>query len=395
MTATRCVDCMARRQPTLYVAFELGWSEWKLAFGVGAGVPARLRAIGARQLGMLDEEIRKAKLRFGLPAEAPVVSCYEAGRDGFWLHRYLLSRGIDNVVVDSASIEVNRRSRRAKSDRLDAAKLLSQLLRYHAGEYRVWSVVVVPSEADEDKRQMHRELMELKAERTEHVNRIKGLLAGCGLVVREINATFLETLSQLRTWNEQAVPPELERRLRREYARWQLLDTQIEELSRERVQRIRRSPAKEMGKVRQLLQVAGVGQNSAWLLVHELFGWRRFANRRQLGALAGLAPSPYQSGSSNHEQGISKAGNPRLRAMLVEISWGWLRWQPNSALTRWYQERFGRGTSRYRRVGIVALARKLLVALWRYVETGEIPQGAELVDWQAKLKGRRVALACC
>lgn len=324
-----------------------------------------------------------------------MVSCYEAGRDGFWLHRYLVSRGIDNVVVDSASIEVNRRSRRAKSDRLDAAKLLSQLLRYHAGESRVWSVVVVPSEADEDKRQLHRELMELKAERTEHVNRIKGLLASCGLVVREIDATFLETLRQLRTWNGQAVPAELERRLRREYARWQLLEAQIEELSRERVQRIRRSSEREMSKVRQLLQVAGVGQNSAWLLVHELFGWRRFANRRQLGALAGLAPSPYQSGSSNHEQGISKAGNPRLRAMLVEISWGWLRWQPHSALTRWYQERFGRGTSRYRRVGIVALARKLLVALWRYVETGEIPQGAELVDWEAKLKGRRVALACC
>jgi transposase len=190
------------------------------------------------------------------------------------------------------------------------------------------------------------------------------------------------------------VAAELEGRLRREYARWQLLDQQIEELSRERVQRIRHSPEKEMGKVRQLLQVAGVGPNSAWLLVHELFGWRRFANRRQLGALAGLAPSPYQSGSSNHEQGISKAGNPRLRAMLVEISWGWLRWQPSSGLSRWYQERFGRGTSRYRRVGIVALARKLLVALWRYVETGEIPPGAELVDWQAKLKGRRVALAC-
>lgn len=395
MTATRCVDCMARRQATLYVAFELGWSEWKLAFGVGAGVPARLRSMGARQLAALDEEIRKAKLRFGLPANALVVSCYEAGRDGFWLHRYLVSRGIDNVVVDSASIEVNRRSRRAKSDRLDAAKLLSQLLRYHAGESRVWSVVVVPSEADEDKRQLHRELMELKAERTEHVNRIKGLLASCGLVVREIDATFLETLRQLRTWNGQAVPAELERRLRREYARWQLLEAQIEELSRERVQRIRRSSEREMSKVRQLLQVAGVGQNSAWLLVHELFGWRRFANRRQLGALAGLAPSPYQSGSSNHEQGISKAGNPRLRAMLVEISWGWLRWQPHSALTRWYQERFGRGTSRYRRVGIVALARKLLVALWRYVETGEIPQGAELVDWEAKLKGRRVALACC
>lgn len=393
MTATRGVDCTARRQPTLYVAFELGWSEWKLALSPGTGVPARLRSVGARNLGMLAKEIADAKKRFGLPEDAAVCSCYEAGRDGFWLHRYLLSQGIGNVVVDSASIEVNRRARRAKSDRLDAVKLLSQLLRYHGGEPRVWSVVAVPSVSEEDKRHLHREMMSLKAERTEHVNRIKGLLAGCGLAVAVVGKDFLERLGELRTWDNQPVPAELQGRLEREYVRWQRVDAQIRELDQERVQRIRHSPEKEMSKVRQLLQVSGVGVNTSWLLVHELFGWRRFANRRQLGALAGLAPSPYQSGSSHHEQGISKAGNPRLRAMLVEISWGWLRWQPGSGLSRWFQARFGRGASRYKRVGIVALARKLLVALWRYVETGEIPEGVELVDWEAKLKGRRVALA--
>jgi transposase len=393
MTATRCVDCTARSQPKLYVGFELGWSEWKLAFGPAPGVPARLRTVPARDLELVLKEIAKAKERFGLPANAPVLSCYEAGRDGFWLHRYLLGQRIENVVVDSSSIEVSRRARRAKSDRLDAAKLLTQLLRYHGGEERVWSVVVVPSAVEEDKRQLHRELMSLKEERTKHVNRIKGLLAGCGLVMAAVDAKFVERLGELRTWDGQAVPWELRQRLLREYARWQLLNAQIGALAQERLQRIRQGPAEGMKKVRHLLQVSGVGVNTAWLLVHELFGWRRFANRRQLGALAGLAPSPYQSGAKNHEQGISKAGNPRLRAMLVEISWGWLRWQPRSRLSRWFQGRFGRGTSRYKRVGIVALARKLLVALWRYVEMGEVPEGVALVEWQAKLKGRRVPLA--
>jgi transposase len=391
MTATRSVDCTAQRQPVLYLAFELGWTEWKLAFTAAVGVPARQRSIAARDLGKLHQEIANAKKRFGLPDDTPVRSCYEAGRDGFWLHRYRERQGIDNAVVDSASIEVNRRARRAKSDRLDACKLLTQLLRYHGGEKRVWSVVVVPSAANEDRRQLHREQMALKAERTEHVNRIKGLLAGCGLTA-EVDKKFLERLEDLRTWEGAALPAELRQRLQREYTRWQLVDEQIRVLDKERVERIRHSPEPEMSLVRQLLQVAGVGVNSAWLFVRELFGWRRFANRRQLAALAGLAPTPYQSGGSHHEQGISKAGNPRLRALLVEIAWGWLRWQPDSRLSRWYQERFGKGTSRYRRVGIVAMARKLLVALWRYLETGEVPEGAVLVDWEAKLKGRRVVL---
>jgi transposase len=392
MTATRSEDCTTRRSAKLFVSFELGWSEWKLAFSPGSGVPARQRCVGARDLVELQKEIAKAKQRFGLLDDVPVVSCYEAGRDGFWLHRYLRSQGIDNVVVDSASIEVNRRARRAKSDRLDAAKLLTQLVRYHGGEQRVWSVVVVPESAEEDKRHLHREMMSLKQERTEHVNRIKGLLAGCGLTAK-VDKNFVAELAALRLWDGQEVPAELRQRLEREHVRWRLVDEQIGELEQKRLERVRHGDEREMGQVRQLLQVAGVGMNSAWLFVRELFGWRRFQNRRQLAALAGLAPSPYQSGGSNHEQGISKAGNPRLRAMLVEIAWGWLRWQPGSQLSRWYQERFGRGSSRARRVGIVALARKLLVALWRYVETGEAPEGAELVDWEAKLKGRRVALA--
>src|SRR5438132_5806509 len=173
----------SERQTGLCLALELGWSEWKLAFATLPGDAPRLRTIGGRNLQALLLEIAKAKARFGLKADAPVYCCYEAGRDGSWLHRWLTAQGLHNLMVDSASIEVNRRRRRAKSDRLDAAKLVSQLLRYHGGEKRVWSVVRVPSGAEEDRRHLHRDLLELKAERTQHVNRIKGLLAGCGLQV--------------------------------------------------------------------------------------------------------------------------------------------------------------------------------------------------------------------
>jgi transposase len=369
----------------LYLAFELGWNEWKLGFGTDPGDKPRLRNIGGRNTQALLQEIAKAKKRFGLADDTPVRSCYEAGRDGFWLHRFLDSQKIDNQVVDSSSIEVNRRGRRRKTDRLDVGKLLSMLIRWHHGERKVWSVVQVPSVADEDRRQLHRDLGELKAERVQHTNRIKGLLAGCGLAVLSIDKQFPEVLAELRTWDGQSVPPELQQRLRREHQRWQLLDQQIKELDNERARRIRTSPDPVLGKVRQLLRLRGIGANSAWLYVMEFFGWRRIRNRRQLGALAGLTPTPYASGDSEREQGISKAGNRRLRTMAVEIAWCWLHYQPGSALSQWYEQRFAKGSSRQRRIGIVALARKLLVSLWRFLETGEVPQGSETVTQKARL----------
>jgi transposase len=372
----------------LYVAFELSWNEWKLAFAAGPTDNPRLKSVGARQTQALLEEIAKAKKRFRLADDAPVRSCYEAGRDGFWLHRFLESRGIDNQVVDSASIEVKRHSRRRKTDRLDAGKLLSMLIRWHQGEKKVWSVVQVPSVADEDRRQLHRDLLELKAERTRHTNRIKGLLAGCGLALASIDGRFPEVLAKLRTWDRQAVPPELQGRLQREHERWQLVDRQIKDLTNERARRIRTSPDKSVDKVRQLLRLRGIGPNSAWLYVMEFFGWRRIRNRKQLAALAGLTPTPYQSGDSDHEQGISKAGNRRLRTMAVEIAWCWLQYQRGSALSQWYLKRFAKGSSRQRRIGIVALARKLLVALWRFLETGQVPAGAETVAWKQGLLTR-------
>jgi transposase len=385
--STKAIQSPARAHGSgvLYVAFELSWNEWKLAFATGPSDNARLKNIRARDTEALLREIDTAKDRFDLPDDAMVYSCYEAGRDGFWLHRFLESRGIGNLVVDSSSIEVKRRGRRRKTDSLDAGKLVSMLMRWRQGEKNVWSVVQVPSVTDEDRRQLHRDLLELKAERTQHTNRIKGLLAGCGLAV-SIDADFPEILAELRTWDGQPVPAKLQERLLREHERWQLVDRQINDLAKERTQRIRTAKDPSMDKVRQLLRLRGIGANSAWLYVMEFFGWRRIRNRKQLAALAGLTPTPHQSGDMDHEQGISKAGNRRLRTMAVEIAWCWLHHQPGSALSQWYQKRFAKGSSRQRRIGIVALARKLLVALWRYLESAEVPAGAETVAWKQGLR---------
>ena len=385
MTATHTKDGI-KTSVALHLAFELGWSEWKLAFTIGHGQKPRLRTIRARDLKAVEAEIVRAKRRFGLADDAPVLSCYEAGRDGFWLHRYLTERGIANVIVDAASIEVNRRSRRAKSDGLDAGKLVAMLLRYHAGEAKVWSVVRVPSVAEEDGRQLHRELLALKDERTQHVNRIKGLLASQGVEV-EVDDKFPERVAGLRMWDGTEVAEEMGQRLRREFERWRFVNRQILDLENDRRKRIRCDATPQVGQVRQLLGLRGIGLNGSWLLVRELFGWRRIANRRQLAALLGLTPTPYQSGGSDREQGISKAGNRRLRTMLVELAWCWLRWQPESALSRWYEQRFAGGGPRARKVGIVAVARKLVIALWKYLEHGELPAGAELCDWWAKVNG--------
>jgi transposase len=387
MSATHAGQSNTTAAPVLYLALELSWNSWKLAFTVGLGQKARLRTIPARNTELLFREIDKAKARFGLPADTPVASCYEAGRDGFWLHRLLVHHGIDNRVVDSASIEVNRRQRRAKSDALDATKLVEMLIRFHNGETKVWRVVRIPTVADEDRRQRHRELIELKAQRTEHSNRIKGLLATFGLDVL-VDAELPRRLEGLRQWDGAPLPPGLVARVLREFARWQPVDGQVVALSNEQRRAVRDDQEPHVELVRRLLDLKGIGPVGAWILVREVFGWRSIKNRRELAGLAGLVPTPYGSGDSHREQGISKAGNRRVRWVLVELAWGWLHHQPQSALSRWYQRRFGSGNSRARKVGIVALARKLLIALWKYLEGGEVPLGAELVPWQKKLNGR-------
>ena len=393
MSATHAIDPTTTASPVLYLALELSWTSWKLAFTVGAGQKPRLRSIAARDTDTLMLEIHKAKHRFGLPETTPVISCYEAGRDGFWLDRYLRHHGVENLVVDAASIEVNRRRRRAKSDNLDAAKLVAMLIRWHLGEKKLWGVVRVPAAADEDRRQLHRELIELKAQRTEHTNRIKGLLAGLGLGAR-IDGEFLERFEGLRQWDGTELPSGLRQRILREYERWRLVGRQIHDLEAERTRQIRDPETVQGEQVRLLLKLKGIGENAAWLLVREFFGWRGIRNRRELASLAGLTPTPYDSGEVRREQGISKAGNRRVRWMMIELAWGWLRYQPDSELSRWYQRRFAAGNTRLRKVGIVAVARKLLVALWKYVETGEVPAGAELVEkkkFRSAGDGQRVA----
>ena len=362
-------------QDIMYIAFELSNSTWRMAFSDGN--KKRHVTIKARDLKQLGVEIDKAKRHFRLNDKTRIKGCYEAGRDGFWLHRYLLSKGIDNLVVDSSSIEVNRRKRRAKSDRLDAGSLLRLLMRYHGNERQVWKVVTAPSVEEEGARHLHREIETLLRERTRYRNRTKALLAQHGVNVKNPSRkNFLKIFEVLRSWDGQTLPESIKSRVAREYKRLMMIEDHIKLLKKEREQKVAGQETVSVRQVSQLRELYGIGVNSSWVFVMEFFGWRKFRNRREVAALAGLTPTPYDSGGSQREQGISKAGNKRIRTMAVEIAWCWLRFQPQSKLSRWFNERFAGGGSRMRRIGIVALARKLLISLWRYIEHGVTPEGA-------------------
>jgi len=355
----------------LYMAFELSEKNWKLALGNGACSPSRY-TVAAGDTAALLECIAKAKVRCGLALEASVGSCYEAGRDGFWLHRWLIVHGIDNIVVDSASIEVNRRARRTKTDRLDGDKLLAMLLRYVGGERRVWSVVRVPTPEQEDARRAHRELGRLGHERTAHINRIRALLVLNNRRVKYVSGRLWQ-----RWWtgHAQEFAPCVRAEVERESERLLLVKKQIDTIEAAQRQAV---AAGTEPQVAGLARLRGVGMNSGWVLAKELFGWRCFRNRREVAGCLGLTPSPYASGESETEQGISKAGNRRARTLMVELAWSWLRYQPQSELSKWFNRRFAGGGKRLRRIGIVALARRLAIALWRYLEDGLIPDGAQL-----------------
>jgi transposase len=374
--ATRNVqECTT--EGTLFVAFELSEKTWKLGFTTGHGQKPRERTVPARHQERVLAEIAHAKRRLGLPDTAPVGSCYEAGREGFWLHRFLQGQGITNQVVDSSSIEVNRR--RAKSDGLDVRKLLSMLRRYAQGERHVWQVIKVPLVEAEDHRHLHRDLETLKQERASTATRIQGLLSSQGLRVTSLTK-LPEQLEALRLWDGSPIPSGLRRRMLRVYAQYTFLSEQIAAVEAERRAQLQASTDTNIDQVRQLMLLKGIGIKGAWLLVMEFFGWRAFKNRREVGALAGFTPTPYQSGESAREQGITKSGNRHVRWMTTELAWSWLRFQPDSALRVWFRERFGSGGKRLRRIGIVAVARKLLIALWRFLETGVLPAGAVLKE---------------
>ena len=355
-------------EPALYMSFELGDKAWKLTFGDGRRNPGRF-TVGAGDQAAVLKCIARAKVRCGLASSASVHSCYEAGRDGWWLHRWLREQGIDNIVVDSSSIEVNRHARRAKSDRLDGDKLLQMLLRHRRGE-RVWSVLHEPSAQAEDERRVHREVQRLTREHTAHCNRIRALL-----VLHNLRPTNVGGRVWTAWWSahQAQVPPLLRAEIERECHRLELVRQQMRTIEAQRRQELAQQPL-----VKQLSRLRAIGACSAWVLTKELFGWRHFDNRRQLAGSLGLVPTPYASGDSVREQGISKQGNKRVRWLLVELSWRWLSLQPDSELTRWFNRRFAAAGKRMRRIGIVALARRLAVALWRYVRDGEIPAGATL-----------------
>jgi transposase len=360
----------------LYMALELGQGKWRIAFGNGA--KQRQIVIEAADLVKLSEEIQKAKHKLHLAADVQFISCYEAGRDGFWIHRYLTECGIINYIVDSSSIEVNRRARRAKTDRLDAEKLLKQLIRFVGGEADIWSVVRVPNQEAEDARRLHREMQALKKERKRHINRIKALLALYGIRYKNKSRQKWENyIEKVRDWNNQPLPTHVKAELLHEIRRLNLVEEQLTEIETQMLQAMQTNNDPVIQQIAQLIMLKGVGLISAWELVMEWFSWRNFKNRREVGALAGLTGTPYDSGNSQREQGITKSGNRRIRALIIQLAWMWLRYQPKSQLTLWFNKRFNE-SKRFRKIGIVALSRKLLIALWRCAMQNTIPTGAEL-----------------
>jgi transposase len=357
----------------LYVALELGKKDWKLAMTSGFGRAPWLRTIAAGDMAAVERAVRSGRERFELAANARIVSCYEAGRDGFWIHRALLARGIENRVVDSASIEVNRRARRTKTDRIDALKLVMMLVRVCCGERRVWAEVRVPSAEAEAARHRSRERTALIQEQVRLRNQIGSWLATCGCRVTARTRQQAAWWTSVRDWAAAPLPPPVQARIARAEARLALVAEQIATIDESQTATVRQADADSaLGR---LVQLKGVATTSASVLIDEGVEWRGFQNRRQIGGLLGFAPAKYDSGESVRDQGITRAGNKRLQSVMVQLAWGWVHWQRQSALTQWYLERFGRG-KRSRRVGIVALARKLLIALWRYATAGVLPVGA-------------------
>lgn len=361
------------KESVLFVSFELAKREWKLALSSGFGVAAIIRTVGNGDWRSLELALAAARRHFGLPADAAVVSCYEAGRDGFWIHRALVARGIANRVVDSSSIDVKRQCRRMKTDRIDAVKLVQMLVRVCAGETGVWSEVRVPSLAVEAARHGSRERTALTQEQTRVVNQLRSWLATMGATLpKQRPAGWWLTVQD---WAGEALPATLQARIARAHARLQLIAEQLTALATAQRTVVRTAPAGS--PLRRLVQLKAVATTSATVLLDEGLIWREFTNRRQLGGLLGFAPLKYESGETSRDQGVSRAGNDRLQATMVQIAWSWVHWQPQSALTQWYLARFGTGR-RARKVGIVALARKLLIALWRWATAGILPTGAVL-----------------
>jgi transposase len=363
-------------EAVLFVALELSRASWLVAVQAPGGdkISRHKLAAGASAelLELVGRQRTKTERRTGRTVR--VMTCYEAGRDGFWLHRLLIANGVENLVIDPASVAVNRRARRAKTDRIDVETLLRAMMAHARGERRVCSVVRVPTPEAEDARRLTREREALLQERVRHVNRVKALCALQGVYGFEpLRPRAAERLEGLVTGDGRPFPERLRAEIRRHLQRLEQVVRQIAE-----VEALRDEPASPLAAgVARLVALRGLGPNVASILQAEILG-RRFANRREVAQYAGLAPSPWASGGTRREQGIGKAGNARVRAAMIELARPWLRHQPGSGLSRWFRERVGQAKGRLRRILVVALARKLVVALWRYLSTGVIPEGVEL-----------------
>jgi transposase len=372
----------------IFVSLELSRSKWVLtSLSPGNGEKMSQYSLAAGDIGGLLARFadlkRRAKERTG--SDYPIITIHEAGLDGFWVHRVLQNEGIESYVVDAASIATSRRRRRAKTDKIDGEALLRALLAFKRGEPRVCAMVVAPSPEEEDRRRLCRERQTLLDERIVHTNRIKGLLFAQGISdYAPLRRDRRKRLEGLRTGDGRPLPAHLKTQISRELDRLELLIDQIRSVEAEQeallaTESKAASPekagpeAEPHNAVAMLLAVKGIGDHSAAILWSEGLS-RQFSNRRQVAAYAGLAATPWRSGAVMHEQGLSKAGNPRLRTLMVQLAWLWLRHQPQSALARWFRARGERG----RKGSVVALARKLLVALWKYVTHGVVIEGAAM-----------------
>jgi len=362
-------------EAVLYMAMELSNSSWKLGFSNGQRM--RRKSIEARDRVRLIEEVQLAKHKLGLEQEACVVVCFEAGRDGHWIYRWLSAEGFEVLEIDSSSIETPRGRKHVKTDRIDVEKLLDLLLRYCLGFRKAFRIVRVPSEEAEAGQRLHREDEYLICQRGRVSNRIKGLLVTQGVMDVPLKSGFDTWLEDVRTWDGSGLSDALKAELGRLYTQYQVMDEQIAEVAQAYQQELLGDTA-VADKRRKLEQLKSIGPKTSRILSAEVFSWRVFRNGKQVGGMSGLTPTPAQSGDVHREQGISKAGNRRVRRVMIELAWLWLRWQPDSHLSHWFDQRFAHGGKRMRRIGIVAVARKLLIALWRFVEWGEIPKGAVL-----------------
>jgi transposase len=359
----------------LYVAIELSATEWLLTLSTAPAARRQRARLRPGDVGALTRALVEGRRRAGLAADAPTRSCYEAGREGFWPHRLLAQLGVSNLVVDSSSIEVPRRVRRAKTDRLDGEKLLRLLLRHWGGERGLWQVVRVPTREAEDARHASRGLTTLQAERTRYRNRIRGLLVLHGVPRVRLDARFAARLTTLTDWAGAPLPAGVVARVLETYRLLQAVELECRRRRQQERQRVRARAPRTCAQ--QLAQLRGVAARSATILADELFG-RGLRNRREVGALSGLVSAPYRSGTLQRDQGLVRSGVPAVRRIAIELAWAWRRYQPTSALTQWYARRFGGGGAVTRRIGIVALARRVLIALWRYRVTGIVPEGALL-----------------